>query len=109
MAEKKIVRKVISKAPSAVKKVEEVAAPVEEAPKEGAQRETGRTKKVCFFDQSKTEPTYTNINVLRRFVTDRAKIIARSKSNLCSKHQRELTRQVKYARHLSLLPFTPKV
>lgn len=109
MAEKKIVRKVISKAPSAVKKTEEVTLPAEETQKEGIQRETGRIKKVCFFDQSKTEPTYTNTAVLRRFVTDRAKIVARAKSNLCSKHQRELTRQIKYARHLALLPFVPKV
>lgn len=108
MAEKKIVRKVISKA-GAVKKTEEVAVPVEEVQKEEVQHETGRTKKVCFFCQSKTEPSYTNTAVLRRFVTERAKIVPRAKSSLCSRHQRELTRQVKYARHLALLPFVPKV
>ncbi|OGE29846.1 30S ribosomal protein S18, partial [Candidatus Daviesbacteria bacterium RIFCSPHIGHO2_01_FULL_38_8b] len=44
-----------------------------------------------------------------RLLTDRAKITPRLKNGLCSKHQRFATREIKYARHLGLLPFTPKV
>ncbi|MBI2196924.1 30S ribosomal protein S18 [Candidatus Daviesbacteria bacterium] len=102
MAEKKITRKVISKAPS-----EEVAK--EEAINVSKTEEAGRPKRVCFFCNGKTSPSYTDINTLRRFTTDRAKIVARAKSNLCSSHQRAVTRQIKYARHLALLPFVPKV
>lgn len=101
MSVKKIKSIVISKT---VKKAEEVVAPSEEEP-----QKAGRTKKVCFFCQSKAGPSYTDTASLRRFTTDRSKIVPKMKSNLCSKHQRALTREIKYARHLSLLPFTPKV
>lgn len=99
----KIKRIVISKATTPVKETEEAMEQTEESQK------TLRPKKACFFCQSKTKPSYTDTAVLRRFVTDRAKIVLRAKSGLCSKHQRAMTKQVKYARHLSLLPFTPKV
>lgn len=105
MAEKKITRKVISKVAPSEKKAEEVA----EQTETDSKATTGRPKKVCFFCQSKTNPSYTDIVTLRRFTTDRVKIVARAKSNLCSKHQRAVARQIKYARHLSLLPFVPKV
>lgn len=102
MAEKKITRKLISK--HAVEKKEE---PVEPATAE-VQKEA-KSKKVCYFCQNKLSPSYTDTNLLRRFTTDRAKIVPKAKSNLCSKHQRRVSRGIKYARHLSLLPFTPKV
>ncbi len=103
MAEKKITRKVISKV--APKETEEAL----EQAEADSKATTGRPKRVCFFCQSKTNPSYTDIVTLRRFTTDRVKIVARAKSNLCSKHQRAVTRQIKYARHLALLPFVPKV
>lgn len=104
MAEKKILRKVISKVPDSLKKIEEVTGETEA---DGEQ--FNRPKRVCFFCQSKTSPSYTETQVLRRFATDRAKIVPKAKSNLCSRHQRAVTRHIKYARHLSLLPFIPKV
>lgn len=109
MAEKKIItKKVISK---------RVATPVEkevvvEQEKQSLRSDDLRTvekKRECFFCKSKTEPTYTDIITLRKFVSDRAKIVPKMRSSACSKHQRRITKQVKYARHLSLLPFTPKV
>lgn len=104
MAEKKITRKVIGKkAP-----VKEVAEVVLEQTETESQKPL-RTKKACFFHQGKSEPTYTDIVTLRRFISDRAKITPRAKSNVCSKHQRAITKHIKYARHLGLLPFTPKV
>lgn len=89
---KRVTRKVISKKDS----------------KQDIQTPT-RSKKVCLFCQSQTAPSYTDLVTLRRFLTDRVKIVPKLKSNLCSKHQRRVGRQIKYARHLALLPFTPKV
>lgn len=90
-------RKVISsKAPVKEEKIEQV-------------EEVSRAKRTCLFCQGKTNPSYTDIVTLRRFTTDRAKIVPKLKSNLCSKHQRAVAKHIKYARHLSLLPFTPKV
>lgn len=64
--------------------------------------------RVCFYCQEKKEPTYTDSQTLRKFVSDRMKITPRLRSGACSKHQRAVTQQIKYARHLSLIPFTPK-
>ncbi len=66
-------------------------------------------KRGCFFCQNKTAPTFTDIATLKRYVSDRGKIIPGARSGVCSKHQRQITRAVKYARHLALLPFTPEV
>lgn len=103
MAEKKIIRKVITKVAS--KETDET----KEVSETDSKKISGKQKKACSFCQSKSEPTYTDIATLRRFLTDRAKIVPRAKSNLCSKHQRAVGRHIKYARHLSLLPFVPKV
>jgi small subunit ribosomal protein S18 len=43
---------------------------------------------------------------LSRFVTDRGKIVPRRISGTCAKHQRQLTRAIKRARHVGVLPFT---
>lgn len=107
MAEKKITRKVISEKVEQTQDLQETGSSrLEATPKAD---EADRRKRVCFFCQSKTNPSYTDTSVLRRFTTDRVKIVPRTKSNLCSKHQRVVTKQIKYARHLSLLPFIPKL
>lgn len=61
--------------------------------------------KNCFFCEEKKEPTYEDIGALQRFSTERGKIIPRSRNGLCAKHQKGLTKNIKYARHLALLPF----
>lgn len=66
-------------------------------------------KKVCIFCKDKTIPTYTDASALRHFVSDRGRIVAKQRSGVCSKHQRTLTKEIKHARHLSLLPFTVKI
>jgi len=71
--------------------------------------ETKISKKSCYFCQSKTSPAYTDLATLRKYLTDRAKIVAKLRSGVCSKHQRAVAKNIKYARHLDLLPFTPKV
>lgn len=95
------IKRVISSSTS-VNEAEEAVGQTEESQKE-------RVKKACSFCQKKLDPSYTDINTLRRFLTDRAKIVPKSKSSLCSKHQRIVTKQIKYARHLSLLSFIPKL
>ncbi|OGE64814.1 30S ribosomal protein S18 [Candidatus Daviesbacteria bacterium RIFCSPLOWO2_02_FULL_36_7] len=98
MAEKKITRKITKVSKEAKEPVEK---PVE--------AEKVVRKKVCFFCQSKIAPSYTDTSVLRHYLSDRVKIVSKLKSNVCSRHQRAVTKQIKYARHLGLLPFVPKV
>ncbi|EKD85717.1 MAG: 30S ribosomal protein S18 [uncultured bacterium] len=61
--------------------------------------------KKCFFCEEKKEPTYEDISVLQRFLTERGKIIPRTRNGLCAKHQKSLAKNTKYARHLALLSF----
>lgn len=59
----------------------------------------------CFFCKEKKEPDFMESEILSRYTSERGKILARSKTGLCSKHQRKLTEAIKRARHLALLPF----
>jgi len=61
--------------------------------------------KECYFCEQKKEPWYSDVASLQKFVTDRGKIIVRTRSGLCAKHQRRLTTAIKHARHLALMPF----
>ena len=64
-------------------------------------------KKVCAFCVDKVaEIDYKDIAKLRRYVSERAKILPRRISGNCAKHQRQLTIAIKRARHIALLPFT---
>ncbi|MBI3486311.1 30S ribosomal protein S18 [Candidatus Daviesbacteria bacterium] len=67
-----------------------------------------RPKKVCQFCEGKKEPTYTDSANLRRFLSDRSKIQPKLRTGTCSKHQRAVSREIKYARFLGLLPFITK-
>jgi small subunit ribosomal protein S18 len=72
--------------------------------KKGAKR---RRKKVCAFCSDKaTFIDYKDVNKLRKYITERGKILPRRISGNCAKHQRELTVAIKRARNLALLPFT---
>ncbi len=64
-------------------------------------------KKVCAFCVDKVEVIdYKDISRLRRFVSERAKILPRRVTGTCARHQRELTVAIKRARYLSLMPYT---
>lgn len=63
---------------------------------------------VCPFCQTAKAPDYKDYQTLQRFVSERQKIWSRARSGVCAKHQRALTREIKRARHLSLLPFSQK-
>lgn len=63
-------------------------------------------RKVCYFTLIKAQYVdYKNAETLRRFVTDRGKILPRRVTGTSAKFQRLLTTAIKRARHLSLLPF----
>ena len=64
-------------------------------------------KKVCGFCVDKVESIdYKDVARLRRYISERAKILPRRVTGTCARHQRELTVAIKRARHLALLPFT---
>ncbi len=64
-------------------------------------------RKFCRFCADKDLPlNYKNPEVLRDFVTERGKIIARRITGVCAKHQRELTREIKRARQMALMIYT---
>ncbi len=63
-------------------------------------------KKVCSFCVGKVENIdYKDVSALRRFISERAKIMPRRMTGVCSKHQRRLTIAIKRARHLALMPY----
>lgn len=68
-------------------------------------RRIRRIKRACLFCLEKKEPEYKDNEILRRFVSERGKIISRAKTGTCHKHQRRLMMAVKRARILALLPF----
>jgi len=64
-------------------------------------------KKVCVFCVDKVEDIdYKELGRLRKFVTERGKILPRRISGNCAKHQRQLTIAIKRARSIALLPYT---
>jgi small subunit ribosomal protein S18 len=66
-----------------------------------------RRKKTCRFCGEKLKVIdYKDDKLLRRYTSDRGKIIPRRITGVCAGHQRELTQAIKRARHLALLPFT---
>ncbi len=66
-----------------------------------------RRRKVCKYCESKTSQIdYKDVRRLRDYMTERGKIISRRISGNCAKHQRQMTRAIKRARNIALLPFT---
>jgi len=59
----------------------------------------------CFFCQYKVDPSYKQVENLAKFLSARKKILGRDKTSVCAKHQRTLTKEIKYARYLALLPY----
>jgi len=64
-------------------------------------------KRVCNFCVEKTDYVdYKNISYLRKYITERGKILPRRVSGNCARHQRVLTIAIKRARVMALIPFT---
>ncbi len=63
-------------------------------------------RKVCrFCADSSLVINYKDVNMLKYFISERAKIIPRRISGTCANHQRELAREIKKARSIALLPY----
>ncbi|MDY3213290.1 MULTISPECIES: 30S ribosomal protein S18 [unclassified Pyramidobacter] len=78
-------------------------------PFSGPMRKRGgkRRPKVCFFCVDKLdEVDYKDVERLKKYVSERGKIIPRRVTGNCAKHQRQLTVAVKRARFMALLPYT---
>jgi small subunit ribosomal protein S18 len=75
------------------------------APKEAPRR----SKKVCQFCKEQTEwIDYKDVNLLRRFMSDRGKIRARRVTGNCAQHQRDIAVAIKTSRELALLPYSQR-
>ena len=65
-----------------------------------------RRKKVCVFCSDKNQVIdYKDVARLRKYISERAKILPRRISGTCAKHQRQLTIAIKRSRHVALLPY----
>jgi small subunit ribosomal protein S18 len=63
-------------------------------------------KKVCYFTANHIEHIdYKDVDLLKKYITDRGKILPRRVTGACAKHQRYIATQIKYARHMALIPF----
>ena len=70
------------------------------------ERSRGGRRKVCAFCADKVETIdYKDVARLRRYISERAKIVPRRVTGTCARHQRELTVAIKRARHIALLPY----
>lgn len=66
-----------------------------------------RRKKVCQFCADKTaEIDYKDVEMLKKYVTERGKILPKRITGTCAIHQREITKAIKRARIVALLPYT---
>lgn len=73
----------------------------------GGRKFKGR-KRVCSFcaDKKNNEISYKDVNKLKKYVSERGKILPRRVSGNCAVHQRDLTQAIKRARQIAILPYT---
>ncbi|WP_074729587.1 30S ribosomal protein S18 [Paenibacillus naphthalenovorans] len=73
-------------------------------PRKGRQ---GKRRKVCYFTVNKiTHIDYKDTDVLKKFISERGKILPRRVTGTSAKYQRALTVAIKRARAVALLPYT---
>lgn len=94
-----------------MEEVKEVAAVAEESAKKPVEKKkffkhAKNKKKVCAFCEDKKAIDYKDVNRLRKYVTEKGKIIPSRQTGTCARHQRELTVAIKRARNIALLPFS---
>ncbi|WP_202081552.1 30S ribosomal protein S18 [Caldalkalibacillus salinus] len=72
-----------------------------------AKRGRGKRRKVCFFKVNKIEKIdYKDTDLLKKFISERGKILPRRVTGTSAKYQRQLTRAIKRARQMALLPYS---
>jgi small subunit ribosomal protein S18 len=75
----------------------------------GPRRFFSHPRECQFCTDPNSKIDYKQVEVLRRFVTEDGKIRPRRQTGNCARHQREMARAIKRARHLALLPYTGEV
>lgn len=65
-----------------------------------------RKKKMTYFDFENGTVDYKDVAKLRKFVSERGKILPRRVTGACAKHQRAITLAIKRARHIALMPYS---
>ena len=68
-------------------------------------RAVRRRRKVCVFCGKDNVIDYKNVAQLKKYVSERGKILPRRITGNCAKHQREITSAIKRARHLAMMPY----
>jgi small subunit ribosomal protein S18 len=84
------------------------SAPRDRGAMPGGPRRKYFRRKVCKVCIGKAHVDYKDADSLRRFTTERGKILPRRITGTCAKHQRLVAREIKRARALALLPFVSK-
>ncbi|WP_088104592.1 30S ribosomal protein S18 [Halalkalibacter urbisdiaboli] len=75
-----------------------------------ARRGRPKRRKVCFFTVNKIEKIdYKDVDLLKRFISERGKILPRRVTGTSAKYQRQLTTAIKRARQIALLPYVNDV
>lgn len=64
-----------------------------------------KVKKNCIFCKENLPIDYKDLSLLKKYVSERGKIIGRGRTGVCSKHQKHIAIAIKRARFLALLPF----
>ena len=64
-----------------------------------------KNKKVCYLCTGKTFD-YKDVDILKKYINDKGKILPRRVTGACAKHQRYIAAQIKRARAIALLPYT---
>jgi small subunit ribosomal protein S18 len=72
----------------------------------GRRRYFARPRECQFCADKSVKIDYKNIEVLKRYVMENGKIRPRRQTGACAKHQRQVARAIKRARHIALLPFS---
>lgn len=80
-----------------------------DAKNKGFKREPRAVPTSCAFCDSKIVPDYKELEAIVRFISDRGRILPRGRTGICARHQRLLSKAVKRARHLAILPFSHTV
>lgn len=76
-----------------------------ERPEGAARKRPGRRRKVCVFCGKDNVIDYKDAAKLRKYVSERGKILPRRVTGTCAKHQRAITAAVKRARHMAIMPY----
>ncbi|MCF7874746.1 MAG: 30S ribosomal protein S18 [Candidatus Omnitrophica bacterium] len=76
--------------------------------KKQSRQKITRFKKNCIFCKKELGIDYKDIDLVKKYLTNRGKIKSRRITGVCAKHQRKLTKEIQRARFLNLLPYVVK-